>query len=318
MSADEKWKGKRLGTAQSFRRVFLVTDPQDSGGTTVDPRFDNELLTKAAPGTSLVGLPFAMAQHPRVVESLDSSTYLVEVPYEAPSGLQGSGVGSGAWQMRISGSLDTIRTDTERRTLDEIEEKMPPRIVGPFAYLRDEDNPQPFTPDGNDWDLYEAGGVKLVFDYLDGKRIPVGMDIMVPSVSITYRRLCADNNPRRVNEVIYHSGYVNNDEVRLPGLGGHRFLPGQLLLQSYEITEVAGNDEYNPWVHDISVTFAGNSEGWQLDYYHTWTDPNIMGATAAIVKHDGSDTPETFGKSVHTLFRRQFEAPFNGWIESLQ
>ncbi len=319
MSANEQYENYRLGTGQAFDRLFIVEDPTDKNGNDCDPIFDNELLTKAAPGTSLWDRQAAIAGRPRVTWS-DGTTHTVTIPYAAPSGLQGSGLGSAAWKFRISGNLGSVRTDTERRTLEEIEEKTPPKIVGPFVYTQLEDTTDyANSPDGNEWAHYKAGSVLLVYDPIDGQRKPIGMDIMTPNASITYRRLCADNNARRVNEIIYRHGYVNDDDVRLPGLGGNSFLPGQLLLDSYEITEVTSDDINNPLVHDLSVTFAANSEGWQFDYYHTWTDPNITGVDAAIVKYDTNvEAPEKDGQAVKERFRRQFETSFNGWLESIQ
>ena len=319
MSANEQYENFRLGTGRAYDRLFIVESPTDINGDACDPIFDAELLTKAALGTSVSDRQGAMAGRPRVTWS-DGTTHTVAVPYAEPSGLQGSGLGSGAWQFRITGNLGTVRTDTERRTLDEIEEKTPPKIVGPFVYTRLSDTiDYASSPDGNEWAHYKAGSVLLVYDPIDGQRKPIGMDIMVPNASITYRRLCDNNNASRITEIIYRHGYVNDDDVRLPGLGGNFFLPGQLLLESYEISEVANDDIDNPRVHDLSVTFAANSEGWQFDYFHTWTDPNNTGVDAAIVKYDTNvEAPEKDGTAVKERFRRQFETSFNGWLESIQ
>lgn len=323
MSANELYRDQRLGTAQSFRRLFLVLSPT-RGGRTVDPRFDDELRTKARPGTSVAGLPFAIAGQPNLIESFDGTKFLVEVPYDAPSRLQ-PGFG-GEWRLSISASPDTERRDTVRRTQEEIADKVEPVIVGAYPYRRADSATTSPAPSGEPWEEYKAGDVDLILDPADkAKRIPVGMDVLTPNDAITFIRRFPDNRPGRIMELYGRHLTVNSDEVGFTKLGTRVFFPRQLILWSYDVTEENVGEPNTPIVHDVSVTFAAKPSGWQKEFFHTYTDPNATSVGAAIVKTRGSETklpgaedPSPDGTPVGERFRRQFEIPFNGWLESLQ
>jgi len=319
MSANEQYEDYRLGTGQFFDRVFIVEAPTRDG-VACDPIFDDELLTKAAPGTGVWDRPFAIAGLPRVSWS-DGTTHTVVVPYSAPN-LLTPGFG-GEWQLSISASPDSERMDVTRPTAREIEEGIDPVIVGPYLYQVGV--PVASSPSGLPWQEYTAGDLDLMLDpATKAKRKAYGMDVLTSNCQYTYRRQFIDNRPTRIVELDARHVCVNEDEVSLPKTG-LLFRPRQLILWAWTVDEATGTEPNNPVVHNVSVTFASKYVGWQFDYYHTFTDPNAISVGAAIVKIRGNQTPmpggtdpAPEGTAVGERFRRQFEIYFNGWLEGLQ
>lgn len=323
MSANERYENFRLGTGQSFDRVFLVREPTDANGDATDPIFDDELLTKAAAGTSVSDRPFAIAGLPRVTWS-QGTNHTVVIPYRAPSTLT-PGFG-GEWQMRISAYPDSVRMDVTRPTEQEKAEGIDPIIVGPYQYKRMDSTTTSPAPSGEPWEEYWADNLELILDpATKAKRDVYGMDVLTPNAQITYTRRFIDDRPGRIMELFGRHCAVNEDEVSLPKLGGRVFFPRQLILWSFEVNEAIGTDTHNPVVHDASVTFAVKTEGWQFDFYHTYTDTEAAKVSKTIVKIRGNQTPVPNGTEpapehtpVGERFRRQYEVWFNGWLESLR
>ena len=322
MSANEQYENFRLGTGQSFDRVFLVREPTDANGVTTDPIFDDELLTKAAAGTSVWDRPFAIAGLPRVTWS-QGTNHTVVIPYRAPSALT-PGFG-GEWRLSISASPDSERMDVTRPTAREIAEGIDPVIVGSYMYQPEDSATTSPAPSGAPWEEYQAGDLNLILDpATKAKRKAVGMDILTSNSQYTFRRQFIDNRSSRIVELDARHVSVNEDDVNLPKTG-LVFSPRQLILWSWTVDEVSGTDINNPVVHNVSVTFASKYEGWQHRFFHTYTDTNATSVGAAIVKIRGNQTPlpggtesAPEGTPVGERFRRQYEIYFNGWLEGLQ
>lgn len=320
MSAEEKLEDVRLGTDTEFSRLFIVTNPVDASGATVDVPFDSELIQKAGFGTSVSSRPGAFAGRPNVVESFDNFAFMVEVPYKAPTALN-PGLG-GAWHMRMSGGLESLRTDVELLTPEEIADGIVPTVVGAFDFRRADTTVTVLPPNAPVPTYFTAGkdGIRLQMPNQDPatwKRIPVGMDREVAIDSITLSKIFNDASESRISDILSHRGRINSDTMSLPGLRTGAFAPEQALLSGYELDNVVGGNSDDPLVHSISLTFTIRSDGWRNPLVHTWTDPDVAGSASVVVLTESAFGPHEAGEPVIDNFRRQFQIPFNGWLEAL-
>ena len=318
MSANELLKNNRLGTIGdegiSFIRTFQVVNPTDSGGVTVDARFDAELLQKAAPGAgaSVIGLEGAIARSYTLVETWGTNIFEVVVNYSAPSALN-PGLG-GRWHMRMFGFSDSEFVMTVPQTKKEVAEKVPALVVGPWDYKRISPSTIPSLS-------FKAGDTNLEMRGTDMKkwtRKPVGMDRFLPTGTVVYTRIFPDATPRRLTEIINKGALVNEDRVALQGFGKNMFPRGTLMLTDHEVEEEIGTVFGEAIIHRVSLTFGYRPEGWQHAVVHTYRDEDTADENETPVTYGDAwpDTPLQ-GQPVIEEFRRQFWTKLNGWMESL-
>ncbi len=310
MSAREMYLSREgafgLG-GSSFRRSFLVTDPVDSDGNQVDPRFDADLPRI---GTSVVGLQGATVRDYDLVTSHGPKMAFVDVLYDIPTELLATY--GGQWQVAIDGGLETQRVATEFLSRKDRSQGKVPKIIGPNNYHKARSGQTPthtIVLTGKNADGTNKAPIQLVRD--DDGRIEVGADRQNPVVTITAsKRFVGETNATRF---LYPLGTVNDGTFTI---GGVRFARTTLLYLTASIQDEIGVAGVTPPPfidHVVRLTFAWSGDGWQHDVVHKWTGIR-PGADEGETEAEYIIT-DSKGKAVHETFQLQpEERGFNGML----